>query len=106
MVLVITSHSSNDTPVQSGSSTASTVAKHGVELTEPKINTGVIFSTGSWYSKKDCPSVPENASKYHKTAHRFEEVSSKPGSRSFERLVTSECRYCGGRIVDGPTIDV
>lgn len=48
MVLVITSHSSNDTPVQSGSSTASTVAKHGVEIRWAKGARLIILSYAVW----------------------------------------------------------
>lgn len=66
-----------------------------------------ILATGGWSSRKDCPSNPNPL----KTNHSFTDVSSKPsptlkGRKAGERLVTSQCKFCGGLIVDCPTISI
>ncbi len=57
-----------------------------------------VIATGRWNSSDPCDKAPRGK------RHSFRDISSRPGSVRFEKLVTSECRYCGGLIVDCPTI--
>lgn len=69
-------------------------------------NEGKVLAKGGWYSKRDCPDNPKTTGLYAHS-HRLEDISSKPGNvKVGERLVTSKCRYCGGLVVDCPTISV
>jgi hypothetical protein len=57
-----------------------------------------ILAIGNWYSKRDCPNSE------HGTRHSFIDVDAKHGTVKGEKLITSECKYCGGLIIDCPTI--
>jgi hypothetical protein len=57
-----------------------------------------VIATGQWHSKWDCPDSP----RYGK--HRFRDISTKLGAEPGEMLISSRCEYCGGLIVDCPTI--
>lgn len=68
-----------------------------------KSNESVVVATGGWNSDKvkALPCVESPRGK-----HFMDVVAAKPGRVKGERLVTSECKYCGCRIVDCPTIAV
>jgi hypothetical protein len=58
-----------------------------------------IIATGGWKSGDPCDSDQSPRGK-----HCMVDVSARPSGRPGERLVTSRCKYCGGLIVDCPTI--
>ncbi len=68
-----------------------------------KSNRNVIVAKGEWASDKlkKLPCVESPRGK-----HQMQDVASKPGINRGERLVTSECKHCGCRIVDCPTIGI
>lgn len=65
--------------------------------------TDKVLATGQWYSIKDCPDSPKRL-RDGGGIHSFQDISSKPSKVPDEVLVTSQCKYCKGLIVDCPTI--
>jgi hypothetical protein len=63
-----------------------------------------VIAVGGWPSNAICPKAPEPKYKWQTRKHRLHDVSSKPSGRAGELLVTSQCEYCGGLVVDCPTI--
>ena len=66
-------------------------------------NEGLVVATGGWASDKlkklACAESPRGK-------HFMKDVFISPSVVKDESLVTSECKYCGCRIVDCPTIAV
>ncbi len=56
-----------------------------------------VISEGTGAYGQPCDKAPRGK-------HSFRDISSKPGRDKGERLVTSQCKYCDGLIVDVPTI--
>jgi hypothetical protein len=65
-----------------------------------------VLSRGSYYSKRDCPDNPRPKKSLRAGAHFFVDVSRRPSGHPGESLITSRCKYCGGLIVDCPTIGI
>ena len=63
-----------------------------------------IIARGGMPSNRACPSPKAQERRFGKGKHAFRDISSKPGSAPGERLVTSKCDYCGGLVIDCPTI--
>jgi hypothetical protein len=70
-------------------------------MKKPKPN---VIAVGGWPSQAICPKAPAPKYKWQSRRHRFKDIASKPSGRAGERLVTSQCEYCGGLVIDCPTI--
>lgn len=64
-----------------------------------------VIATGGWKSGQPCPDREPGK------VHSFRDIQSKPsptaqGRKAGERLITSQCKFCGCLIVDCPTINL
>ncbi len=66
-----------------------------------------VISQGGMPSDRRCPSPLAQERRFGRGRHSFKDVGSKPGTPGTgERLVTSQCIYCKGLVLDCPTISI
>jgi GH18 family chitinase len=84
------------------------VGRHHLAATLRKLQKQqkTIIAVGGWNSTAICPNAPEPKFKWQTRRHRFRDIAARPSGRAGERLVTSQCEYCGGLVVDCPTISL